>query len=265
MTTFERRQNLLELLRKQPGLSVQEFAEILKVSHGTVRNDLNALADQKLITRVRGGGTVTPLLAMSNNSGFTLRISMNESAKSAIGREAAKLVEPGDAILLDASTTVYHMAQYLRGHNHLRVVTNGIEVGRLLAKNPTNTVMLVGGMLKAGSQSVLGPWSEHFLKELCTKMAFVSCSGFTPEGGMTEVDVFEAQFRIQSIGSTTQVVALIDSNKFGKVDLSTSLRVNQISSLYTDDGLGENWVERLKNVNINFTVCKEEPSNYYEV
>ena len=129
MTTFERRQNLLELMRKQPGLSVQEFAEVLKVSQGTVRNDLNALAEQKLITRVRGGGTVTPSLTFSNNSGFSMRTSMREAAKRAIGREAAKLVEPGDAILLDASTTVYHMAQFLRGHNHLRVVTNGIEVG----------------------------------------------------------------------------------------------------------------------------------------
>jgi DeoR/GlpR family transcriptional regulator of sugar metabolism len=261
VTTFERRQNLLELMRKQSGLSVQEFAEILKVSQGTVRNDLNALAEQRLITRVRGGGTVTPELSFSNTSGFSMRTSLNEAAKRVIGKEVAKLVTPGDAILLDASTTVYHMAQFLLNHNHLRVVTNGIEVGRLLARNPTNTVMLVGGMLKAGSQSVLGPWSEYFLKDLCTKTAFVSCSGFTPEGGMTEVDVFEAQFRIQSIGATTQVVALIDSSKFGKVDLSTSLRVNQISHLYSDDGLEKSWIDRLNETGIKFTLCKEENSS----
>ena len=258
MTTFERRQNLLELMRKQPGLSVQEFAELLKVSQGTVRNDLNALAEQRLITRVRGGGTVAPDLEFSSTSGFSMRTSMNEAAKRAIGREASRLVLPGDAILLDASTTVYHMAQNLLNHNHLRVVTNGIEVGRLLAKNPTNTVMLVGGMLKAGSQSVLGPWSEHFLKDLCTKTALVSCSGFTPENGMTEVDVFEAQFRIHSIGATTQVVTLIDSSKFGKVDLSTSLRVNQISALYTDEKLDEGWISRLNEMGFNFTICKED-------
>ena len=257
MTTFERRQILLELMRKQPGLSVLEFSEILKVSQGTVRNDLNALAEQKLITRVRGGGTVTQEPVFSNASGFSLRKSMNEAAKRAIGQEAAKLVSPGDAILLDASTTVFHMARFLLSHNHLRVVTNGIEVGRLLAQNPTNTVMLVGGMLKAGSQSVLGPWSEHFLKDLCTRFAFVSCSGFTPEGGMTEVDVFEAQFRIQSIGATTQVIALIDSGKFGKIDLSTSLRVNQISNLYTDSSLGEDWIQRLNATEINYTLCGE--------
>ena len=81
MTTFERRQNLLDLLRKQPGLSVREFSVILNVSQGTVRNDLNALAEQKMITRVRGGGTVTPDLTNSNTSGFSMRTSMFETAK----------------------------------------------------------------------------------------------------------------------------------------------------------------------------------------
>jgi DeoR/GlpR family transcriptional regulator of sugar metabolism len=263
VTTFERRQNLLELLRKQPGLSVKEFADLLKVSEGTIRNDLNALAEQKLITRVRGGGTIAPALALSNNNtGFAMRTTQNDEAKHMIGREAANLVENGDAILLDASSTVFHMAQFLRGHKNLRVVTNGIEVARLLAQNPTNTVMLVGGMLKAGSQSVLGPWSEYFLKDLCTKTAFVSCSGFTPEGGMTEVDVFEAQFRIQSIGASTRVVALIDSSKFGKIDLSTSLRVNQINQLFTDQWLSEDWQLRLKKMGIEYTICKEEPDSY---
>ncbi|MCE1255653.1 MAG: DeoR/GlpR family DNA-binding transcription regulator [Anaerolineae bacterium] len=261
MTTFERRQNLLDLIRKQPGLSVKECADVLQVSEGTIRNDLNSLAEQKLITRVRGGGTINPDLVYSTNTGFSMRTSLNESAKRAIGREAARLVSPGDAILLDASTTVYHMAQFLMHHNHLRVVTNGIEVGRLLAKNPTNTVLLVGGMLREGSQSVLGPWSEHFLKDLCTKLAFVSCSGFTPEGGMTEVNVFEAQFRIQSIGATTEVIALVDSGKFGKIDLSTSLRVNQISHLYTDEAISQEFVKRLENSAIKYTICKRENGN----
>jgi DeoR/GlpR family transcriptional regulator of sugar metabolism len=260
VTTFERRQNLLELMRKQTGLSVPEFAEILKVSQGTVRNDLNALADQKLITRVRGGGTVPPSQNALINSGFSMRLNINDDTKRAIGREAAKLVQNGDAILLDASTTVFHMAQFLVKHNYLRVITNGIEVARLLAQNPTNTVMVVGGMLKAGSQSVLGPWSEQFLKDICTKMAFVSCSGFTPAGGMTEVDVFEAQFRIHAIGASTSVIALIDSEKFGKIDLTPSLRIEQISHLFTDSRLKENWVNQLKQTNIVFNICSDESS-----
>ena len=258
MTTFERRQNILDIMRKQPGLSIREFSEMFKVSQGTIRNDLNALAEQNLISRVRGGGTITPALSITSNSGFTNRLTVNEASKRMIGREAALLVENGDAILLDASTTVFHMAQFLAKHNYLRVITNGIEVARFLAQNPTNTVMVVGGMLKAGSQSVLGPWSEQFLKGLCTKTAFVSCSGFTPEGGMTEVDVFEAQFRIQAIGASTNVVALIDSEKFGKIDLTTSLRINQISHLYTDSSLNQDWINRLKQKGIAFTICEEE-------
>ena len=58
MTTYERRQSLLDILRKQPGLRVPELALALNVSEGTVRNDLNALEDQGLLVRVHGGAVL---------------------------------------------------------------------------------------------------------------------------------------------------------------------------------------------------------------
>ena len=68
-----------------------------------------------------------------------------ESAKQRIARWAAELIENGDTIALDASTTVYRMASFLKDRRNLTMVTNGIEVGRKLAQNPANTVMLLGG------------------------------------------------------------------------------------------------------------------------
>src|SRR3990172_7392816 len=182
MTSFERQQRLLGLLRTEPGLRVPEMAERLCVSDGTIRNDLAAL-------------------------------------------------------------------------RNLRVVTNCLETAQLLAQNPTHSVMLVGGILRAGMVSVIGPWSEQFLSELCTRLAFVSCSGFTPEGGMTEVDVFEAQFRLKAIQCAGQVIGLADSTKFGKVDLTQSLRPEQIDHLYTDSKLEVEWQERLVKAGIPFTLC----------
>jgi DeoR/GlpR family transcriptional regulator of sugar metabolism len=147
------------------------------------------------------------------------------------------------------------MAQFLGERRGLRVVTNGIEVARLLAQDPTNTVNLVGGILRPGIESLIGPWSERYLQDVRLKTAFISCSGFTPEDGMTEVDVYEAQFRIKAVESAAQVVALIDSSKFGKLDLTPSVRMEQVSLLFTDDGLSEEWVERLRRANVPFTIC----------
>ena len=71
-------------------------------------------------------------------------------------REAAVLVKDGDSVLLDASSTVYHLARALSGRNKLRVMTNGFEVARELAQNSSNTVILIGGVVNNDSSYVTG-------------------------------------------------------------------------------------------------------------
>jgi DeoR/GlpR family transcriptional regulator of sugar metabolism len=244
-------------MRKDPALRVPEIARRLGVSQGTVRNDLNALAEEKQIIRVHGGGVVAADGGQPRSAAFGARARVNEAAKQLIGRRVAELVADGDALLLDASSTIYHMAQHLRDRRGLRIVTNGIEVARLLAQNPTNTVNLVGGILRPGIESVIGPWSERYLQDVRIKTAFVSCSGFTPEGGMTEVDVYEADFRVKAVEGAGQVIALIDSSKFGKLDLTPSVRMERISMVFTDDRLSAEWMVRLREANVPVTICSE--------
>lgn len=241
-------------MQREPTLRVPELAELLGVSQGTIRNDLNALAEEKQVLRVHGGGVLVGNQA-PRGAAFAARAKINEAAKQMIGTRAAELVEDGDALLLDASSTVYHLARCLTDRRNLRIVTNGIEVACMLAQNPTNTVNLVGGIVRAGIDSVIGPWSERFLQDVRIKTAFVSCSGFTPENGMTEVDVYEAQFRIKAIESATRVVALIDASKFGKLDLTPSVRMEQISMLLTDKGIDAAWAEQLQQAGIAFMIC----------
>jgi DeoR/GlpR family transcriptional regulator of sugar metabolism len=247
------------MLRTNPGLSVPSYADLLGVSQGTIRNDLDALSKENRVIRVRGGA----ILADQENEqsqnlssrAFAGRMRNNHLKKLAIAVQAAKLVADGDAILLDASTTVYYVAKFLSERTNLRIVTNCLETARLLSQNPTHNVMLVGGILRAGSESVIGPWAENFLDGLCTRFAFISCSGFTPEVGMAEVDLFESQFRLKAIQCAEETIALVDSTKFGKVDLTPSLQPDQIKKLYTDDMLEETWKKRLISNGYTYELC----------
>jgi DeoR/GlpR family transcriptional regulator of sugar metabolism len=257
VTTYERRQSLLDILRKQPGLRVPELALALDVSEGTVRNDLNALEQQGLLVRVHGGAVLNQQNQFQNNS-FVRRYHQNAAAKLAIAREAAVLVNDGDSILLDASTTAYYFAKVLSERRRLRVMTNGFEVARELAQNTTNTVILIGGVVNNESSSVTGLLSEHIIEELHIQKAFLSCSGFSLERGMTEVHLAEAQLKRKVIESSQQLYALIDSTKFGKEDLTSFARSEKINRLFTDSRLSPEWAERLRQAGIEFTVCEEE-------
>lgn len=257
VTTYERRQSLLDILRKQPGLRVPELAAALNVSEGTVRNDLNALEDQGLLMRVHGGAVLSQQDQFQNIS-FVRRYQQNAAAKLAIARAAAALVNDGDSILLDASSTVYYFAKALSEHRRLRVMTNGFEVARELAQNTTNTVILIGGVVNNESSSVTGLLSEHIIEELHIQKTFLSCSGFSLERGMTEVHLAEAQLKRKVIESSQQLFALVDSTKFGKEDLTSFARPERINRLFTDHHLSSDWLERLRAAKVEFTLCEEE-------
>ena len=257
MITYERRQSLLDLLRRQPGLRVPQLAQTLDVSEGTVRNDLNALEEEGRLKRVHGGAVLSDQSQFQNNS-FMRRYKQNVAAKIAIAREAALLVKDGDSILLDASSTAYYMARALSGRNKLRVMTNGFEVARELAQNSSNTVVLIGGVVNNDSSSVTGLLSEQIIAEMHIEKAFFSCSGFSLERGMTEVHFEEAQLKRKAIESSRQIIALIDSSKFGKEDLTPFARTVQIAQLLTDSGITDEWTIRLQAANIPFTVCNAE-------
>jgi DeoR/GlpR family transcriptional regulator of sugar metabolism len=257
LTTYERRQSLLDTLRKQPGVRVPELAQALDVSEGTVRNDLNALENEGRLKRVHGGAVLKDQDQFQNNS-FVRRYKQNVDAKLAIAREAAVLVIDGDSILLDASSTAYYMARALSERKKLRVMTNGFEVARELAQNSSNTVVLFGGVVNNDSSSVTGLLSEKIIAEMHIEKAFVSCSGFSLERGLTEVHFAEAQLKRKAIESSRQVIALVDSTKFGKEDLTPFARSDQIAHLISDSMLSFEWIEKLKQAGINFTLCEEK-------
>lgn len=257
MTAYERRHLLIELLRKQPGLRVREMAEALGVSEGTIRNDLNTLEANGWLSRHHGGAVLREQAGFHNTS-FSIRHQEHSNEKLLIARRAAELVNDGDSLLLDASSTVYYLSLAIQGRQRLRVVTNGLDSARLLAKNPTNSVILIGGILNPDGSSVTSLFSEQIIRELHTQKAFVSCSGFSLERGMTEVHLDEAQLKRKAIESAAQVIALIDSSKFGKEDLTSFAGAGQIKCLFTDSGLAPEWVARLKQAGITYIICDTE-------
>jgi len=258
MNGYERRQTIVELLREEPGLRVTELAANLDVSEGTVRNDLNTLEEEGMLTRIHGGAVLTERRNLRHTA-FRKRHRERGAEKQAIARAAANLVEDGDAILLDASSTAYYLALALENKQGLRVVTNGLEAARLLAQNSTNTVILIGGILNQDGSSVTGLLSEHIIQDLFVQKAFVSCSGFNIERGLTEVHLEEAQLKSKAIQSVQYVYALVDSSKLGHKDLTPFARLEQICCLFTDGGISPDWIQKIENAGIEVTICELEP------
>ena len=260
MTTYDRHQAILKRLSEHSSLKVVDLARDLAVSEGTIRNDLTALEAQSLLKRVRGGaipanGQLTyPPLTYPLEQG---RASINAVQKKRIARWAAELVNDGDVILLDASSTVLHMVPFLQERRKLTVVTNRIEIAQLLVRDTTKTVILVGGIVRADGAAVQGSISQDVLKDLSIGTAFVSSVACSLSSGLMESDIAEVSYKRQVVDSAAHVVALLDSSKFGGNGLKPFAGFEQIDHIVTDDGISREIVAQLKTANVSLTVCGE--------
>jgi len=243
------------MLSEQGSVRVSNLARLLDVSEGTIRNDLAALDEEHQLMRVRGGA-VTREDEPSRWSRATSN-GDNAAAKLRIARWAADLIENGDSVLFDASLTVQSMAQYLKDRRHLTVVTNGLDVGRIMAENPSNTVILIGGILAQDGLSVSGSLAEKFLKDLHIRYAFITCSGCSLDTGLMEFDIQQANIKTQMIRSAQQTIALIDSSKFGKLGLTPFASISEIAHIFTDSDIAPAVVEQLQQRVANLTICEE--------
>lgn len=259
MTTFERQRRLIEIIRQQPGVRVPELARLLGVSEGTIRNDLRSLSQMGQLKRVRGGAVVDAAIRVEAPA-FAARARVNAEAKSYLAREAARLIDDGDTILCDASSTVYHLTHYLNDRRNLTIITNGIELARSLAAQPAHTVILLGGRLRNDAAALAGPIAERALEDLRVKTAFLSATGLAPDSGLYEVDIDEAQLKRRMIAAAGSVVALIDASKLGRVDLTLFARFDQLSRLFVDDALTPEWRSALEQLPVPLTICGADES-----
>lgn len=246
MSTYKRRQIISAILREQGEVTIEELSARLEVSENTIRNDLDAMEAENSLRRIRGGAVALERDNRSTSPALAERSQINRQEKHLIARWAAHLVEDGDTIMLDASSTIYHMATFLKQRRSLTVLTNGIDVARLLAENATNKVILVSNVVRPDGFSTVGELHPSVRKRFFAPKCFISCVGFSFEQGLTVSEVDEAAVKTQMLELAQQVIVLADHSKFGKFGAFSFASLDQISFLITDSGADPLFLERLQ-------------------
>lgn len=133
MMIGERHRRILEELKKNPSITVHELSVLLSVSEPTVRRDFTELHRKGIITKIYGGAILNQGAA-DREIPFLLRENEKSSVKVEMGAKAADLVEDGMVVMLDGSTSAYHLAPYLARKKDLIVVTSGAKTAVALAE-----------------------------------------------------------------------------------------------------------------------------------
>jgi len=233
----ERQQKILDQLKRQGKVTVEELTLVLRVSPPTIRTDLSRLEGQGRLRRTHGGAIA--LDSTLYEPPYAERAVLRQPEKRAIARAAAALVHDGETILLDAGTTCYEIALLLKEFRRLTIVTNSLASAQLLAENDALETILVGGSVQASRRAILGPLASRFLEPIQCDRAFVSMNGIHPQAGFTVIDFDAAQVKRMMLEKSAHAVAVADSSKIGQVAFASVAPLAAAALLITDGEISD--------------------------
>jgi DeoR/GlpR family transcriptional regulator of sugar metabolism len=240
----ERRSRIMAEVRRLGAATVPGLAVVLGVSEMTIRRDIESLAADGLLDKVRGGATTPRTAYERSDINFTAQARSMTAEKRSIARRAAELVSPGMAVGLGGGTTTWALAQELRGVPELTIVTNSIPVADVFARPDradepyTQTVVLTGGV-RTPADAMVGPVAVRSLETLHCDLVFIGVSGIDLHSGLTTANLLEAETNRAFVASGREVTVLADSSKWGAVGLTTVVDLHEVDRLIIDDGIGD--------------------------
>lgn len=240
----ERKHKILELLEQAGRVTVTELSQLFTVSEVTIRSDLQILAAQDLIVRTHGGAlpaTRSPELSLN------LRRQQQALEKERIGEAAVGLVENGDAIFLDASSTALALARRLTHFRDLTILTHSLAVAEAMIGALGVTVVVSGGIFQRDTMSFIGLEGLPILGKYNIKSGFFGAHGLSYPEGLTDISAAEAEVKREIVSACRQVIALIDATKWGRVGPASFAHPQDIHMIITDLNAPMRLVEEARN------------------
>lgn len=256
----ERQEQIARMVADAGRVRVADLAAQFGVSPVTIRKDLLVLEGEARLVRTHGGA-IAPRGTSRPEPAFEVRERLQRDEKWRIGAAGAALVEDGDSIVFDASTTALYMARHLRERtswHQITIVTNSIRIALELAGHPGITVLMLGGRVRSEALSVVGPLGEGVFRRVNVQKAFVGAVGLTLDAGLSDAMEEEAQIKRSMVAAARETYALVDHTKWGRTASATFCRPDRITGILTDEQAPADMVEALRGLGVEVTLVPAE-------
>jgi len=230
MLALERQREIVAVLTERGSARVAELARQFDVTEETIRRDLEKLEAEHKLVRSHGGAVT----ASEPETPHWQREFVNQPQKEALAREAVKLVEEGDILMLDASSSCWFLARRLPDIP-LTIITNSLHTCMALAGREHFRVICPGGTLVETSMSFVGAETQHALRRYHAGKFFMSCRGLDLLRGASDLSEEQAMVRRMMLEGSDHHVLLVDSTKLQTRALSIIAPIAAFHHLITDD------------------------------
>jgi DeoR family transcriptional regulator of aga operon len=230
-----RREQMLNLLKRQGRISIQELVERFGVSEATARRDLEIMEKSEPVIRTIGGAMYDGMNAVRELP-FAEKEGLSFLEKERIAAAAAGLIDEGDVVGLSGGTTNYYLAKLLKTRRGITVVTNAVNVAMELAGSDIQ-VVVTGGMMRHNSFELCGPLGEGMVGQLNLGKMFLGVDGVSSTGGITTYSEQEAHIAKAMMGRSQATYAMFDHTKIGRTSLFSIAPLSALQGFITDTPL----------------------------
>lgn len=253
MFSEERYVKITEILSQRSSIKVNELAELFGVSESTIRRDLREMEAKGLLSRTHGGAVNIDRTKFEPT--FREKEDARHSDKVSIGKTAARLIEDGDTIILDAGTTTLEIARSITAKNII-VITNSIDIAAILSEKNDIEVIVTGGTVRPITRAMVGRITENVIKDFRVDKAFIGTNGISVEEGLTTPNYIEAQAKRSMMNAARKVIVAADSSKFNKVYFSVISPISMVSTIITSSDIDEDTVRDFENADIEVIISQ---------
>ncbi|MFA0438718.1 transcriptional regulator [Vibrio sp. 10N.286.49.C2] len=253
MTIGDRRSRLVSYLQEHGKTAVNELAVIFETSGATIRTDLRQLELQGVVARRYGSAEAcapSEPTSIAEDIAMDDKKTINLDKKTRIARKAAELVQDGESIILDCGSTTLQMIPNLDKVMSLTLMTNSIDIlSALNDLDSEHTVIMPGGTYRKKSASFHGSLAESAFSQFSFDKLFIGADGFDLlQGCTTYIEAYQvSQAMCQS---ANQIIAVLDSSKFGRKSPNVVVPIDLVDIVVTDTDIAKSDLEGLKSKGI---------------
>ncbi len=262
MHANEREKLIQSLLAAKGFVSFRELEKRVDASPATIRRDLERMAAEGKLSRIRGGVEAASTLdANALSPGYHLsgvpfheNIGLNRTAKEAIGRAAAGLCVPGEGIMIDGGSTTLQMCPHLGGLG-LSVLTNSLHIVSALINQQGTRVLVPSGAVFPEQNIILSVFGDDGMPKFHAPKLFMGAAAIGPAGLMQADPVLVAAER-RLIERAEQIIVLVDSRKFEEPSGNVVCALEEIDCIITDSGISKASAEMVRSVGVKLQILE---------
>lgn len=252
MLAIERRKEILAKLREEKKVLVGSLSKCYKVTEETIRRDLDLLEQNGVAKKTYGGAILVDEL--KEDLPYNIRKQTNIKEKKKIAELVSNIIQDGEHIMLDASSTALYIAKSIRDKENLTIITNSLEVMFELSDKGGWRILSTGGVMKEGALALVGPQTEKMIDNFHVDKAVISCKGMDRKIGITDSNEADVEIKKRMIKSAKEVILVVDSGKFDKISFVKMGDLSNIDYVVTDENPSEEWHDTFERNDVKLKV-----------